>query len=77
MSAPQKSPHRGGIVHTYQNFDPAKFPPPGEAPPDLVSPVFEHMLEFGSAREFSEEEIANAIRLDPASWPIAIRHNIF
>lgn len=64
----RKRTNRGGIVHTYQKFDPAKFPSPSEEAPDLVSPVFEHMLQFGSMREFSEEEIANAIRLDPGQF---------
>lgn len=61
-------PNRGGIVHTYQKFDPARFPSPSEPPPDVVSPVFEHMLQFGSMRELSEEEIANAIKLDPGQF---------
>lgn len=66
--ADQKRTNRGGIVHTYQKFDPAKFPSPSEEAPDLVSPVFDHMLQFGSLREFSEEEIANAIKLDPGQF---------
>ena len=68
MPVNHNNPHRGGIVHTYQKYDPGKFPSPTEPPPDLVSPVFDHMLQFGSMREFSEEEIANAIRLDPGQF---------
>ena len=68
MPIPENNPHRGGIIHTYQKYDPAKFPSPAEPPPDLVSPVFEHMLQYGSLREFSEEEIANAIKLDPGQF---------
>lgn len=68
MPTPNNNLNRGGIIHTYQKFDPAQFPSPSEPPPDLVSPVFEHMLQFGSMREFSEEEIANAIRLDPGQF---------
>ena len=64
----EKRINRGGIVHTYQKFDPAKFPSPSEEAPDVVSPVFDHMLQFGSMREFSEEEIANAIKLDPRQF---------
>lgn len=60
--------HRGGIIHTYQQYDPQAFPSPTQPPPDLVSPVFEHMLEWGSMREFTEEELANAIRLDPGQF---------
>ncbi len=29
----------GGIIHTYQKFDPAEFPSPTAPPPDLVSPA--------------------------------------
>ena len=34
----------GGIIHTYQKFDPVNFPSPTAPPPDMVSPAFEHML---------------------------------
>ncbi len=62
------TPHRGGVIHTYQSYDPRAFPSPTSPPPDLVSPAFEHMLAYGSMREFSEEELANAIRLDPGQF---------
>lgn len=62
------NPHLGGIVHTYQQYDPAKFPSPTQEPPDLVSPAFEHMLHWGSMRELTEEELANAIKLDPGQF---------
>ena len=61
-------PHRGGIIHTYQQYDPRSFPSPTQPPADLVSPAFEHMLAYGSMREFTEEELANAIRLDPGQF---------
>ena len=54
----------GGIVHTYQRYDPANFPSPTAPPPDLVSPLMNHMLAFGDTDEFTEEQLANAIRLD-------------
>lgn len=54
----------GGIIHTYQKYDPANFPSPTVPPPDLVSPAFEHLLEYGDLREFTAEELARAIRLD-------------
>ncbi len=63
---PQPTQTPGGIVHTYQKYDPAKFPSPTTPPPDLVSPMFEHMLEFGDEEEFTAEQLANAIRLDPS-----------
>ena len=59
------SPHSlGGIIHTYQKYDPVAFPSPSEAAPDMVSPAFEHMLAFGEMGEFSEEQLANAVKLD-------------
>src|SRR5437588_3068163 len=55
----------GGIIHTYQKYDPVEFPSPTAEPPDLVSPAFEHLLMYGNARELTEEELANAVHLDP------------
>ncbi len=54
----------GGIIHTYQKYDPVQFPSPTAPPPDLVSPAFEHLLHFGSMRRLTEEELARAVRLD-------------
>ncbi len=56
----------GGVIHTYQKYDPKRFPSPTQPPPDLVSPAFEHMLMYGQRRELTEEELARAIRLDPS-----------
>ncbi len=56
----------GGVIHTYQRYDPAKFPSPTQPPPDVVSSAFEHMLMFGEHRQLTEEELAQAIRLDPS-----------
>ncbi len=56
----------GGIIHTYQRYDPKRFPSPTQPPPDMVSPAFEHMLAFGSMRELSEEELARAVKIDPS-----------
>jgi uncharacterized protein with von Willebrand factor type A (vWA) domain len=56
----------GGIIHTYQKYDPANFPSPTAPPPDLVSPAFEHMLHYGSMRRLTEEELARAVRIDPS-----------
>src|SRR5919202_1827479 len=55
----------GGIIHTYQKYDPAEFPSPTAPPPDLVSPAFEHLLHYGSMRRLTEEELARAVRIDP------------
>lgn len=56
----------GGVVHTYQKYDPGKFPSPTTPPPDLVSPAFEHALMYGQYRELTEEELSRAIELDPS-----------
>src|SRR5215471_2344326 len=56
----------GGVIHTYQRYDPKRFPSPTQPPPDMVSPAFEHMLAFGSMRELSEEELARAVKIDPS-----------
>jgi len=59
-------PRVGGIIHAYQKYDPATFPPPTQPPPDLVSPAFEQALMYGNFRELTDEELANAVRLDPS-----------
>ncbi len=56
----------GGVIHTYQRYDPKTFPSPTEPPPDVVSSAFDHMLAYGSMRELTEEELARAIHLDPS-----------
>jgi uncharacterized protein with von Willebrand factor type A (vWA) domain len=55
----------GGIVHTYQKYDPARIPPPRPPAADLVSPAMEHLLEFGSIDELTDEQLAEAMILDP------------
>jgi uncharacterized protein with von Willebrand factor type A (vWA) domain len=56
----------GGIIHTYQKYDPANFPSPTATPPDLVTPAFEHLLFYGSTRRLTDEELANAVHIDPS-----------
>src|SRR5688572_12595170 len=56
----------GGVIHTYQKYDPRHFPSPTQSPPDAVSPAFEHMLMFGSRRKLTPEELARAVRIDPS-----------
>src|SRR3989440_10964028 len=56
----------GGIIHTYQKFDPVHFPSPTAPPPDLVSPAFEHLLLYGNTRRLTEDELARAVRIDPS-----------
>ncbi|MDH3717658.1 MAG: hypothetical protein OES79_06000 [Planctomycetota bacterium] len=64
--SPPSSARHGGVIHTYQRYDPQRFPSPTQPPPDMVSPAFEHLLMFGSMRELSEEELARAVRIDPS-----------
>jgi uncharacterized protein with von Willebrand factor type A (vWA) domain len=63
MSKPYRP---GGVIHSYQKYDPAQFPPPNQPPPDLVSPAFEQALMYGKFRELTEEELANAVKIDPS-----------
>ncbi len=58
----------GGVVHTYQKYDPGKFPSPTQPPPDFVSPLFEQMMRQGSFRRLTKEEMENAVRLDPSQF---------
>ncbi len=58
----------GGILHTYQNYQPQKFPSPTQPPPDFVSPLMNQMLAYGSMRELTEEELARAVHLDPSQF---------
>ncbi|RLS50113.1 MAG: VWA domain-containing protein [Planctomycetota bacterium] len=55
----------GGIVHSYQRYDPARIPSPRPADVDLVSPAMEHLLEFGELDDLSPEQLAGAVLLDP------------
>ncbi|MGL6074407.1 MAG: hypothetical protein ACRC8S_09635 [Fimbriiglobus sp.] len=62
-----ENPNRlGGIIHTYQKYDPIHFPSPTTPPPDMVSPAFDHMLEYGSLDDLTDEQLAEAIELDPS-----------
>jgi uncharacterized protein with von Willebrand factor type A (vWA) domain len=63
MSSPKRL---GGIIHTYQRYDPKTLPSPTQPPPDLVSGAMEHMLAYGDMRELSAEDLARAVRLDPS-----------
>jgi len=65
-SSPRPQP-LGGVIHTYLGYDAVKF---GSAQPSDASAAargaFEHLLGYGSMRRFTEEELANAIRIDPS-----------
>ncbi len=69
MNDKSKSQNKvGGVLHTYTKYDPVKFPSPTQPPPDIVSPLMDQMMSWGSARQLTEEELANAIRLDPEQF---------
>ena len=55
----------GGIVHSYQAYDPARIPSPRPPQIDLVSPAMEHLLEYGELDELTPEQLASAVLLDP------------
>jgi len=61
-----RSSRLGGIIHTYQKYDPKNFPSPTQPPPDLVSGAFNHLLSYGSLRELTDEELARAVKIDPS-----------
>ena len=56
----------GGIVHTYQKYDPQNLPSPTQPPPDVVSSAFEHSLMYGRGHRLTPEELARAVKLDPS-----------
>lgn len=60
------STNLGGVIHTYQKYDPKEFPSPTQPPSDLISPAMEHMLRYGNMRRLTEDELAKAIKLDPS-----------
>jgi uncharacterized protein with von Willebrand factor type A (vWA) domain len=57
----------GGAFHTYLGFDAVRF---GSARPsdagDAARGAFEHLLAMGSMRRFTDEELADAVRIDPS-----------
>jgi len=55
----------GGIVHSYQRYDPARIPPPRPPATDLATPAMEHMLATGSLDDLTDEQLAEAVMLDP------------
>jgi len=66
MSDPREPRVPGGVIHTYQKYDPKNFPSPTQPPADLVSPAFEHWLTHGNLRRLTDEELARAVRIDPS-----------
>jgi uncharacterized protein with von Willebrand factor type A (vWA) domain len=56
----------GGVIHTYQKYDPRNFPSPTQPPPDMVSPAFEYLLHFGGAQRLTPEQLSRAVHIDPS-----------
>lgn len=60
--------HPGGIVHAYLGYDAKRFGSPttsgGEGA--LANAAMEHMLLFGHRRPLTDEELAEAIEIDPS-----------
>ncbi|NBX25607.1 MAG: hypothetical protein EBQ99_06090, partial [Planctomycetes bacterium] len=58
----------GGTFHTYLGFDAVRFGSarPSDAAGAAAKGAFEHMLATGSMRRFTDEELANAVRIDPS-----------
>lgn len=71
MSKRHEHPPRplGGLIHGYQKYDPKNVPSPNQPPPDMTGAAFEHMMAFGSLRHLTEEELANAVEIDPSQIP--------
>lgn len=61
-------PRHGGVVHTYQKYDPQRLPGPNIANQDLVSPAMNSLLAHGTLRQLTEEELARAVRLTPEQF---------
>lgn len=57
---------RAGLVHAYLGFDPKSFPSPTAPPPDIAGAAFDFALQYGDLAEFTDEQLAAAIRVDAA-----------
>jgi uncharacterized protein with von Willebrand factor type A (vWA) domain len=55
----------GGVVHAYQKYDPVRIPPPRPSGQDFLGPVMEHALAFGDLESLTEQQLAEAVVLDP------------
>lgn len=58
---------QGGIVHSYLGYDPKRFPSPTAPPGDaMADAAMDHLLTYGSYRPLTEDELAEAIEIDPS-----------
>ena len=66
-SEPDGAQRPGGVVHSYLGYDPQTFPPPRAPAGDgMAEAAFDHLLHYGSRHPLTEEQLANAIKLDPS-----------
>lgn len=57
----------GGAFHTYLGFDAVRFGSARPADPgNAARGAFEHLLAMGSMRRFTDQELADAVRIDPS-----------
>jgi uncharacterized protein with von Willebrand factor type A (vWA) domain len=56
----------GGVVHAYQKYDPQRLPGPRDVQPDAAGAAMEHLLHYGSLRNLTPEQLANAVKIDPS-----------
>lgn len=58
---------RPGLYHTYQKYDPIRFPSPKAPPSDLVSPLMEWMMMYGEDEvALTDDQLRRAVRIDPS-----------
>jgi hypothetical protein len=66
VPAPTPQP-LGGVFHTYLGYDAVKFGSAHPADPGAAAKgAFEHLMAAGNMRRFTDEELADAIRIDPS-----------
>ena len=66
VPAPPPQP-LGGVFHTYLGYDAVKFGSAQPADPGAAAKgAFEHLMAAGNMRRFTDEELADAIRIDPS-----------
>lgn len=63
--SPAPPPPPGGVIHTYQKYDPIRLPGPTTSMPDVLSAAFDHLMFHGSTRPLTPEELSRAVRIDP------------
>lgn len=55
---------RAGLLHAYLGYDSKSFPSPTVPPPDVAGAAFDFAMHFGDLADFTEEQLAAAIRID-------------